>query len=53
LTRDPTADPSIITVKPGLQQIHRWAADEPGYEQIRGLIVEALRRVELLQSAAS
>ena len=37
----------------GLDEVHRWRADELGDEQIRRPLVEPLRRVDLLEHAAA
>ena len=43
---------SAVGGEAGDEQVHRRRADEPGDEHVRRLVVELLRRVDLLQDAA-
>ncbi len=41
---------AVATIELGLEEVHRRRADEAGHEHIRRVIVERLRRVELLHN---
>ena len=44
------SDPFVAGER-GLDQVHRGRADEPGDEQVRRVVVQELRRVDLLEHA--
>ena len=43
----------FVALQLGLEEVHRRAADEARHEQVRRRVVEAHRRVDLLQDAAA
>ena len=42
---------TVAAGEPGLEEVHRRRADEPGDEEVDGVLVERLRGVDLLQLA--
>ena len=50
---DPHRVASVAALEPGLDEVHRWAADEMGDEEVDGVVVDELRVVELKQPAAA
>ena len=49
MVSEPRDEPVAVAIELGLDQIHRRRADELGDEEVRGPLVQPLRRVDLLE----